>query len=105
MMAGLRDSRECQNGLDYLRQHEDNAFRDQHFHYAIYYVTQAMYQAGGDYWKAWYPTVRDYLVRSQDAEGSWSRGMNNSDAGPEYATAMSILVLQVPAGLLPIYQK
>ena len=28
-----------------------------------------------------------------------------SEAGPEYATAMACLVLQVPAGLLPIYQK
>ena len=27
------------------------------------------------------------------------------EAGPEYATAMAVLVLQVPAGLLPIYQK
>jgi hypothetical protein len=109
MMAGLRDSRECQNGLEFLRRHPLDAnhmwpYRD-HFHYAIYYVTQAMYQAGGDYWRQWYPSIRDLLVRTQDPEGSWSRSTNNSDAGPEYATAMAVLVLQVPAGLLPIYQK
>jgi len=107
MMAGLRDSAECQGGLAYLQLHtlRNSSEYGQHFHYAIYYVTQAMYQAGGEYWKQWYPTVRDLLVRTQDADGGWSRGANNSDAGPEYATAMSILVLQVPAGLLPIYQK
>jgi hypothetical protein len=109
IMAGLRNSRECQGGLDYLQRHplapgRDWAYRD-HYHYAIYYVTQAMYQAGGDYWRQWYPTVRDRLVSTQDPEGSWSRTTGNSDAGPEYATAMSVLVLQVPAGLLPIYQK
>jgi len=107
IMAGLRDSRECQKGLEYLQRHPLTRSYEynQHFHYAIYYVTQAMYQAGGDYWKQWYPSIRDLLVRTQDADGGWSRGANNSDAGPEYATAMSILVLQVPAGLLPIYQK
>ncbi len=109
MLAGMRDSRECQGGLHYLEQHPFDRrnpwpYRD-HFHYAIYYVTQAMYQAGGDYWKHWYPVIRDELVRTQNSNGSWERSEYNSDAGGVYASAMSILVLQVPAGLLPIYQK
>jgi hypothetical protein len=64
-----------------------------------------MYQAGGDYWRRWYPAIRDRLVKTQAGDGSWSRADGYSEAGPEYATAMSILVLQVPAGLLPIYHK
>ncbi len=108
-LAGLKDSRQCQAGLDYLVKHplqrgSDWIYRD-HFHYSIYYVTQAMYQAGGNYWKSWYPIVRDRLVASQDADGSWGRADATSEAGTEYATAMACLVLQVPAGLLPIYQK
>ncbi len=108
-LAGLKDSPQCQGGLDYLVKHPlqkgvDWIYRD-HFHYSIYYVTQAMYQAGGNYWKTWYPVVRDRLVASQDADGSWGRSDATSEAGPEYATAMACLVLQVPAGLLPIYQK
>lgn len=108
-LAGLKDSQQCQSGLDYLVKHplqrgSDWIYRD-HFHYSIYYVTQAMYQAGGNYWKTWYPVVRDRLVSSQDADGSWGRSDATSEAGPEYATAMACLVLQVPAGLLPIYQK
>ena len=110
-LAGLRDSPECKSGLDFLVKHPFNrpndwTYRD-HLHYAIYYVTQAMYQAGGAYWKAWYPGIRDRLVASQDTDGSWSHGdfSPSDNAGPEYATAMGVLVLQVPAGLLPIYQK
>ncbi len=108
LMAGMRDSPECQAGLSYLIRHPFNRQNEwpyrEHFFYAMYYVTQAMYQAGGDYWKQWYPPIRDLLVRMQDADGNWGSS-GYSEAGPEYATAMAILVLQVPAGLLPIYQK
>jgi len=108
IMAGLRDSEECQGGLHYLETHpfdnrNDWAYRE-HLYYTLYYVTQAMYQAGGEHWKRWYPAIRDRLVRTQGSDGDWSAN-GYSEAGPEYATAMSVLVLQVPAGLLPIYQK
>ncbi|HZP84068.1 MAG TPA: prenyltransferase/squalene oxidase repeat-containing protein [Chthonomonadaceae bacterium] len=109
IMGGLRGTPECQGGLRYLVQHPLDRANEwpyrEHFYYALYYVTQAMYQAGGEYWRQWFPTVRDRLVRMQDSDGSWSRLDGYSEAGPEYATAMAVLVLQVPAGLLPIYQK
>jgi hypothetical protein len=109
LMAGLKDSPEAQNGLAYLRARPLNRNNEwpyrEHFYYALYYVTQAMYQAGGTYWREWFPVVRDLLVRTQGSDGSWSRSGGYSEAGPEYATAMSVLVLQVPSGLLPIYQK
>jgi prenyltransferase beta subunit len=109
LMAGMRDTPECRNGLRYLSGYI-NDLGDQwqpfeHFYYAMYYLTQAMYQAGGAYWRRWYPSVRDHLVSVQESDGSWSRNDRYSEAGVEYATAMSVLVLQVPAGLLPIYQK
>jgi hypothetical protein len=109
IMAGQRWSPECRDGLRYLMEHPyDRAnmvpYRE-HFYYALYYVTQAMYQAGGAYWLQWFPPIRDELVRTQSADGSWNREDNNSEAGVVYATAMAVLVLQVPAGLLPIYQK
>ena len=109
MMAGERDSAECQNGLAYLQANPLNGTNDwpyrDHFFYGMYYVTQAMYQAGGAYWRSWYPTIRNRLIAMQDSDGGWARSNGYSEAGPEYATAMSVLVLQVPAGLLPIYQK
>src|SRR4030095_136823 len=33
--------------------------------YTLYYVGQALYQVGGEYWKSNYPRLRDYLVDSQ----------------------------------------
>lgn len=108
LMAGMRDSPQCQGGLNYLVNHPYESRTEwtyrEHFFYTIYYVTQAMYQAGGDYWKRWYPGMRDFLVHKQDSDGNWG-SFGYSEAGSEYATAMAILVLQVPAGLLPIYQK
>jgi hypothetical protein len=108
MMAGQRDSPECQGGLRYLKNHPLDRINEwpyrEHFYYALYYVTQAMYQAGGDYWRTWYTNIRDRLVRTQASDGDWGWDQY-SEAGIPYATAMSILVLQVPAGLLPIYQK
>ncbi len=109
LMAGLRDSPECQGGLHYLKTHPMNNQYEwpykEHLYYALYYVTQAMYQAGGDYWRSWYTMIRDRLIRTQASDGDWGSSPDTSEAGLPYATAMSVLVLQVPAGLLPIYQK
>ena len=108
IMAGMKDSPECQGGIRYLQQHRLGSGNDwpyrEHYYYTLYYITQAMYQVGGEHWRFWYPMIRDRLLKDNNhgADGSWSSG---SEAGPEYATAMSVLVLQVPAGLLPIYQK
>ncbi|MCS6859294.1 MAG: terpene cyclase/mutase family protein [Abditibacteriales bacterium] len=99
IVCGEPTAEQVKNGLEYLLRSAPDV-RGQHHFYALYYCTQAMYQAGGKYWLYWYPRVRDYLVKTQSAEGSWY------DApGEAYATAMGVLALQVPAALLPIYQK
>jgi prenyltransferase beta subunit len=102
-LTGERNSPECRGGLQYLQEHPletyEWAYR-QHYFYALYYCTQAWYQVGGEPWKRWFVTVRERLISTQRPDGSW-----NDSPGPEYATAMAVLVLQVPAGLLPIYQK
>ncbi len=99
IVMGERDSDECKRGLEYLMQRSPGS-RDSHIFYALYYGTQAMYQAGGKYHRHWYPKVAEYLVGTQRPDGSWYDG-----PGYSYATAMGILALQVPAALLPIYQK
>ncbi len=103
MISGERDSPECKGGVEYLIEHPlagyEWAYR-QHEFYAYYYCTQAMYQVGGEPWKSWFTRLRDLLVDRQQPDGSW-----RDSPGQEYATAMAVLALQVPAGLLPIYQK
>lgn len=71
-----------------------------HFFYSHYYAVQAFYQRGGDYWKKYWTTISEYLIKSQHAEGYWS-----DEVGPPYATAMACIILQVPKEVLPILQK
>jgi len=102
-LCGESASKECKNGVTFLQQHPISkyewAYRE-HYFYALYYCTQAFYQVGGKPWTEWYTTVRERLIETQAKDGSWS-----DNPGSEYATAMAVLTLQVPAGLLPIYQK
>lgn len=103
MLSGERNSPECKGGVTYLQEHPIERYEwmyRQHYMYALYYCTQAMYQVGGKPWRDWFVTLRERLLASQSSDGSW-----NDTQGPEYATAMAVLALQVPAGLLPIYQK
>ena len=100
--AGVYEDDALKKGLDYLMQHLPNVGNAGvgHYWYGHYYASQAMYLAGGDYWAKWYPAIRDALIRNQQADGSWS-----SNHGGPYATAMALLVLQVPNRLLPIFQR
>lgn len=99
IVMGERNSKECKQGLEYLLKKPPGT-RDGHMFYALYYCTQACYQAGGKYWSYWYPKASEYLIRNQRPDGSWYDG-----PGQAYGTAMGVLALQVPATLLPIYQK
>jgi hypothetical protein len=99
LLSGERKAPEVQRGLQYLMEHPPGT-REQHLFYGVYYNTQAMYQAGGAYWRFWFPRLASYLLDTQRQDGSWWDG-----PGAPYATAMGTLALQVPAHLLPIYQR
>ncbi|MCX6896981.1 MAG: terpene cyclase/mutase family protein, partial [Verrucomicrobia bacterium] len=95
-LCGEKDSAECKGGVKYLREHpiaaNEGAYRQWYF-YALYYNTQANYQVGGETWRKWFTMVRERLVSSQEKNGCW-----HDNPGDEYATAMGVLCLQVPAG-------
>ena len=59
-----------------------------------------MWQAGGERWARWYPAIRDELIARQRPDGSWM-----SSYGPEYASALCLMVLQMPENQLPIFQR
>jgi hypothetical protein len=71
-----------------------------YYFYGHYYAVQAMWTAGGDYWKKWFPGIRDEWVRAQLQDGSWV-----DQISPHYATAMACIILQMPNNYLPIMQK
>jgi prenyltransferase beta subunit len=106
--AGVYEDQSIDRGLDYLMK---NAFprggafggsmSQAHYFYGHYYAVQAMYLAGGERWKAWWPAIREELLARQNADGSWS----DSQAGDSYGTAMALIVLQMPKRYLPIFQR
>ncbi len=70
-----------------------------HFFYGYYYGTQAMFLAGGDYWAKFYPAIRDELIHRQETDHDhWS-----GDFSDDYATAMALIILQMPNRYLPVY--
>ncbi len=107
--AGEYKGREIEAGLKFLQENrpgqgflQQNVLikPDMHYFYGHYYAVQAMYVAGGKYWQDWYPAIREELILSQRPEGSWQ-----DQICTHYATAMALLILQVPNNYLPILQK
>lgn len=104
--AGIYDDDSVERGLDYLIRTAlpggpGVRFGRSHFYYGHYYAVQAMFIAGGERWNTWWPAVRDLLMNQQTSQGSWS----SPQTGSSYATAMALIVLQVPKRYLPIFQK
>jgi serine/threonine-protein kinase len=90
--------------LKFLMDHQPRGevFRYEGFYfYGHYYAVQAMWHAGGRYWREWFPAIRDELLGRQAQDGSWPDLTVNS----EYGTAMACIVLQMPNGYLPIFQR
>ncbi|MCA9290929.1 MAG: terpene cyclase/mutase family protein [Phycisphaerales bacterium] len=104
--AGIYEDDSIDRGLDYLMRTAmpgpDGRLSGQpHYYYGHYYAVQAMYLAGGERWQRWWPAVRDELISKQSSNGGWL----DHHAGGAYATAMALIVLQMPKRYLPIFQK
>ena len=107
--AGIYDGEELRGGLRYLFSmrnrppaHEMRTTFD--YFYGHYYAVQAFFQAGDGgerpYWSMWYPWIRDQIVMGQQPDGRWQ-----DLVGPNYATAMSCVILQIPYRYLPIFER
>jgi prenyltransferase beta subunit len=101
--AGIFEDNAVTRGLDWLARFtpspdhanpEDNG----HFFYGNYYAVQAMFLAGGKYWREWYPGIREVLVKQQKDDGGWER-----EVDPDYCTAMALIILQMPNRYLPVF--
>lgn len=103
MSAGEYTSREVRRGLDFLKNHLPRPrgnFLPFHYFYAHFYIAQAMYQAGGEYWENYLKIGLEDILRAQKDDGHWE-----DDVGETYATAMACLILQIPNEYLPIFQE
>ncbi|MFA4986316.1 MAG: prenyltransferase/squalene oxidase repeat-containing protein [Candidatus Brocadiia bacterium] len=102
--VGDYGSSEITAGLKYIAQSlpgDQRSDISSHVWYGYYYATQAMYQAGGEYWNKWYPAVCKWVLTQRDRNGSY----RDSSYGSDYATAMATIILQVPLCYLPIFSR
>lgn len=78
-----------------------------HAAFVEYYLAQAKYIMGGDQWLKFYKVSSATLVGEQEGDGSWSAAGYNTDRGEGeiYATAVALLILQLPYNRLAIYQR
>lgn len=69
---------------------------------AAFYATTALLHDEGDYWRKWFPKIRDFLLTKQNPDGSWT--VEYCRSCKAYATALSVLILQTPKRILPMFQ-
>jgi hypothetical protein len=96
--AGVTRGLEVERGLAYLLKNRPAGKavrRDMHYFFGHYYAALATWAAGGDARKQWYPAARDELVAGQGGDGGWADLIC-----PHYGTAMALLALLAPHGLL-----
>lgn len=101
--AGVYQGPEIRKGIDYLMRFLPGPAvvqRETYYEYGHYYAVQAMWQAGGDAWSRWFRAVRDDVIARQQPDGSWP-----SHNSVEAATAMCLMVLELPNNALPIFQR
>ena len=102
--AGVYDGEEVRKGVAYVEQFlpGKNAGRAErmsgHYFYGHYYAVQSMFLAGGEHWAKWFPAIREELLSSQQAAGNWT-----GDTSDSYATAMALIILQMPKRYLPVF--
>ena len=103
--AGQYGDKAIDEGLEYLVRQAmpsgGSAMSQAHYYYGHYYAVQAMYLAGGDWWTRWWPAIREDLLAQQTTSGGWI----DPQQGGAYATAMALVVLQMPKRYLPIFQR
>lgn len=111
---GIYSDDAIRQGLDYLRRGLDEqnlrygtrAGGHYFFWYGHYYGVQAMYtagtQSGVDYWRPYFEELRRVILSLQRPDGSFP---NEVGPGPNFGTAMAVLILEIPYRYLPIFQR
>jgi len=102
--SGIYEDDSIDRGIGYLMTNAfpgNNTAGQAHYYYGHYYAVQAMYLSGGENWKKWWPAARNELISRQSPGGGWL----DQNTGGADATAMALIVLQMPKRYLPIFQR
>jgi len=100
--AGLYDDPLAVKALTYARRHLPiNGSGNYHHYYSQMYLSQALYNVGGEDWDDYYAAMSRWLVEQQGKDGSWQ----GDRVGRVYGTAVALVILQLPHAMVPIYQR
>src|SRR5262245_20197213 len=101
--AGKYEGEDVTKGLEFLKNYtpgKGNRGGDRemhmHYYYGHYYAAQAMWTAGGRYWKEWFPAIRDELLRRAPAGHRQQDHWFDGTFCRHYCTAMALIILQIP---------
>ncbi len=94
-LTGNYAAPEIPGAVHYLQ--ANRRYRGGNYFYGQYYAAQGMHLVAPHDWPDWYGFITGDLKARQSADGSW-----DSSA---YSTAMGALVLTIPNGYLPLYQR
>ena len=106
--AGIYEGEKVEKALKWIYEHRPGEASGQvvspmNYYYAHYDAVQAMWHAklkNPQYWNAWYPLIRDELMDDKrSADGTWP----DSRVGPEFGTAMVMIIMQMPLNYVPIF--
>jgi hypothetical protein len=71
-------------------------------YYERLYLAQALFQHEDEgVFRRWFEREREHMLAAQRPDGAWEDDLH----GHAYATAVNCLVLALPDGLLPIFQR
>ena len=105
--AGVYESSELRKGMAYVYKtlalsprSPWKVVEEEYPYYGNLYAAQTLYQDRSSQFDRWYAAVRQYLVNEQQPSGAWK-----SRYGDAYGTAVALLILEVPFGYLPIFQR
>ena len=116
---GAGDSKEARGALSTTRDLKcEWARANGRKSYDWYYLTQALFQAGGSYWIGWNRQFRDEIIRHQKADGSWpppggetsnpegekNDWVSNPKDRPVYHTTLLCMMLEVYYRFLPTFK-
>jgi hypothetical protein len=104
--AGLYDPALYGGALEWIEDAYASVSRDWPHHYYYWYGTlyavQALNFEGGARFDRFFARVSRDLLARQEADGRWR---NDTGPGDEFATAVACLLLRVPLGYLPMFQR
>jgi len=104
--AGKYDDTVIHSGIDAiwsaLGRQEESGKRSDFPEYERLYLAQAFWQLSDtSHFTRWFPKEREDILKQQEKDGAW-RG---SRFGSAYVTAVNCLVLSLPDGVLPVFQR